>query len=179
MGCDIHFYVEAWDDNAKRWVSQDTVSKAEGEFQLYEQFGDYCFRGRGDIPTHWYMQRNYLLFSVLANVRNDEGNPIPFITDQRGMPDDLSPEMQELYDPDCTDLHSHTWMTLKEVLDWPHWNKPLGQKIAKYEGGKIVDEKQRKTIREWCSSFWDVSIRKMKKLRKDPADVRLLMWFDN
>jgi hypothetical protein len=113
-------------------------------------------------------------------VRQEEEHPIPFITDQRGMPDDLSPEMQEMHNPDSSDLHSHTWMTLKEVLNWPHWDDLYKQKIATFDvGTKLRESMKTHTIRDWCSSFWKVSIPKLKKLKKNPKDVRLLMWFDN
>lgn len=178
MGCDIHFYVEAWDDHAKRWVAQDKVSKEDGEFSLTEQFGDYAYKARGGMPSGAYVMRNYTLFSVLANVRQIDEHPIPFITDQRGIPDDLSPELQEIYNPQSDD-HSHTWMTLKEVLDWPHWNVTYKQGTTEFNDDKVTDKQTIKTIREWCDTFWERSIPKLKKLRKNPADVRLVMWFDN
>ncbi len=73
------------------------------------------------------VSRNYWLFAMLANVRNgygfagvDTGDPLNPIDLPRGLPADVSPEVAAqaaLWDADG---HSHSWLTLAELLayDW-------------------------------------------------------------
>jgi hypothetical protein len=101
MGCDIHLYVEKREGD--NWVSADTWEQDEGGF-----FVPY--------KKQYYLDRNYSLFSILANVRNDHGF-IP-ISEPKGLPKDASREVETLskgYYPDC---HSFSWFTLRELLDY-------------------------------------------------------------
>jgi len=90
----------------------------------------------------WYSGRNYVLFGVLADVRNgvgfagiDTGNAVTPISLPRGFPDDMSEGARALlgdnrYDDDGDDSlddiwlgdHSFSWLTLDELLayDWDH-----------------------------------------------------------
>lgn len=111
----------------------------EREYQR-EKLSDY------DAPTElsgWaYSGRNYDLFGILANVRNGVGFAgvktgegfIPILMDLygdqykenwyvRGLPEDLSPELQAAADYWDGDGHSHNWLTVQEVLDYSLWEK--------------------------------------------------------
>lgn len=127
MGCDIHFHVEKKDENGK-WISADrwTVDPYE--------CGD-----QEDIGIKWddrfYRSRNYDLFGILANVRNGRGfagvptgtgfNPI---SEPRGLPEDVSPEVKAISDRWDGNGHSHSWLTLAELLayDWNQTTKHTG-----------------------------------------------------
>lgn len=92
MGCDIHFYVEQRQEN-----------------------GTWGVIGSRDS---FYGNRHYLLFSILADVRNRDEYPVIPISQPKGFPDDVS---QEIKTEDWgTDWHSRSWLTLKEILtyDW-------------------------------------------------------------
>lgn len=107
MGCDIHVAVERRVDG--RWELAGT----EGDLDL--DFG-----------------RNYVLFGVLANVRNgygvagfDTGDPTPCIQQDRGIPDDVSEDLYRLiFSKDPEDFwigdHSFGWVSLAELeaFDW-------------------------------------------------------------
>jgi len=101
------------------------------------------------IKTTFKFNRHYLLFAILANVRNGFGfagvktfTPITPITSERGIPEELQKVIVEGEAPlyNCWYAseyaneneeeigswigdHSFTWMTLKEILDWEHWDK--------------------------------------------------------
>lgn len=103
MGCDIHFFVEVRKDG--KWVTADT-------WETDDEFPYVSWRKR------FYDGRNYNLFAVLAGVRNYFG--IAPIADQRGVPDDACSEYKAHTGYYGTDGHSHSWLTLAELLayDW-------------------------------------------------------------
>jgi len=124
MGCDIHFYVEKKIKGT--WVSQDTfVQETSGEGE--------------DKETYWaqkndfYGGRNYDTFAILADVRNGRGfagiktgegfNPISM---PRGLPNDVSKETKRASDGMGGDGHSHSWLTLRELLDYD-WTQETGK----------------------------------------------------
>ncbi len=70
------------------------------------------------LPKDLYGNRNYSLFAILADVRNDEGYeciPLP-----RGMPDGLSLEIKSWFEHFQEDAYSASWLTLEELVnfDW-------------------------------------------------------------
>lgn len=120
MGCDIHFYTE--------------VKQPDGTWKLHgELVRD------GDDEDSWvscseelYDGRNYNLFAILADVRNGRGfagiktgegfNPI---SDPRGVPDDASPEYKKIVEQWDCDGHSHSYHTLRQLLDFD-WTQCTG-----------------------------------------------------
>jgi hypothetical protein len=167
MGCDIHFYVERWtssndylgprdlkDDRDQkinellddvpvsyRWVSVDNWQIEDGEWQI-------------DWNDEYYGGRNYYLFSILADVRNDGGvEPICY---PKGIPDDASCGYLYKCDQWDSDAHSHSYFTLDELLnvDW-----------SEYES-------------DYIDEFME-TIEKMKKIDEDPINVRCCFFFDN
>lgn len=76
------------------------------------------------IPeSPWKEERSYLLFSVLANVRNGYGFaglarhvPLQPITNKRGIPDDCS--AKEYIEESWWGNHSHTWILGSEFMHW-------------------------------------------------------------
>lgn len=88
--------------------------------------------------------RNYRVFAMLAGVRNGYGfggikthEPLAPISDPRGLPDDLvltggdSITLSGYKDDEPVEFdywlgdHSHSWLTLSEIIAWDGWNKPL------------------------------------------------------
>lgn len=112
MGCDIHFYVEKLAEG--QWASADKWTKGEEVGELFVAHGD-CF----------YRRRNYDLFAILANVRNGigfagiktGGGFIP-IADPRGLPADVTEQVQAASERWSGDGHSHSHLSLKELLDY-------------------------------------------------------------
>ena len=166
MGCDIHFYVERWtssnnyggprdlsddreqklsevleDTSKSRWVSADNWQIEDGEWQI-------------DWNDEYYGDRNYYIFGILADVRNDGGvEPINY---PKGIPDDASTGYLYKCEQWDSDAHSHSYFTLDELLnvDW-----------SEYEPGYISD-------------FME-TLEKMKEIDEDPLNVRCCFFFDN
>ena len=67
---------------------------------------------------HWYNNRNYRLFAVLAGVRASDDDPEP-ISEPRGFPADVSELVAEHHSGD----HSASWLTVEEILTWPGWDR--------------------------------------------------------
>lgn len=87
----------------------------------------YWCKGEKKRSEEFYEGRSYDLFAILANVRNGRGFAgcktgegfVP-MTDDRGVPDDVSADGRAYLDGYGGDGHSHTYMTLAEIFayDW-------------------------------------------------------------
>lgn len=103
----------------------------EYDSDLYEKYGRGAVRIKlrrlVDEPpfktAHPYEDRNYMLFEVLAGVRNGYGfagvpthRPLTPISEPRGLPVDITPESMALLSGD----HTPTWVSLRELeeYDW-------------------------------------------------------------
>ena len=133
MGCDIHGVLQT------RYGQNDTW-RTECEIE----------RGR-----------NYRLFAVLAGVRNGYGfagvkthDPVGPIAEPRGLPGDFERDGDEhnwYFDERKTWMgdHSFSWLTLAEMKDWPHWDRPLAETgIVSLEVFKKWDGKS--APESWC-----------------------------
>jgi len=122
MGCDIHLYVEKRDENGK-WVSADTWTPddwaaKEGKDQFVVSF-----------ENRFYVDRNYDLFAILADVRNgygfagiDTGDGFIPIADPRGLPFDVTLAVHAEGDAWDCDGHSHSYFTVAELKAY-NWNQ--------------------------------------------------------
>lgn len=121
MGCDIHITVQTPDGDQWR-----TAKVAR------------------------YGGRNYVLFAILAGVRNGSGyTPI---CEPRGFPPGFTVDD---YD------HTPSWLTVREILDYPHWDDPYD------------DER---TLADTCGCFLKWVNDTLLPLGDD---VRLVFWFDS
>lgn len=85
---------------------------------------------------HWFNEceiedgRNYVLFSVLANVRNY--NDLIPIAAPRGLPEDsgFSAETEQIGSVWMGD-HSYTWFTLDELSEWDGWDQKIGDESVR------------------------------------------------
>lgn len=140
MGCDIHIVVERR-NSAGEWERVFPPKEARDPW-LVENAGkhpDGWYEKRAAVT--WYGGRNYVLFGVLANVRNGygfagiaTGNSVVPISEPRGFPQDMSEGVRALAeergheDDVWLGDHSHTWLTLDEVLayDWGQEKMTIG-----------------------------------------------------
>lgn len=102
----------------------------------------------GPIP----LRRNYRLFAALADVRNGYGfagvethEPLTPIAEPRGLPEDVAGW-------DYGD-HSFSWLSIKEILEYDGWDKPLS------EVGTLTREQYEKwdgksVPKEWSGGCW-------------------------
>lgn len=138
MGCDIHIRVQTrpcaggtWETvpyMLEPWLTREESAAHQGQYPYREQWELYDAYPGLKLPA-CFTGRNYQLFGILADVRNGSwGFRWPSIAPDRGLPDDIDPE------PSDEDLwarenpgdgnfwlgdHSHTWMTLEEIEDYP------------------------------------------------------------
>lgn len=165
MGCDIHAMIEKktryCEGGSDWWVNA----------------------GNPDID------RNYSIFSVLANVRNY--NNMPFISKPKGKPEDCCGEFSAWLEDWNGDAHSVSWLTLKELKEFninqSYYDKRL---ILSKKDGKInavcqdtngthLGEVGETTIfGVFGSNSWNELILKMEAIG-EPENVRLVFFFDN
>ena len=143
MGCDIHMITEVRRtvNGEKKWVNADhwklnpyfsEEDSEEPEYTIIDLCGD----------------RNYELFSALANVRNYNGNPCIF--EPRGIPADASAQTKKVVEYWGSDGHSHSYVTLAELRDF-------ASKHKKVKRGGMVSPEQAQALdcngvepKSWC-----------------------------
>ena len=118
MGCDIHMYAEVKKNN--KWSKVGDVFENMW-YSKDRELSDWN-KPLTDTP---YDGRNYDLFAILADVRNGHGfagcvtgerfNPI---SEPKGLPDDVSKKIKKESDKWDGDGHSHSYFTVKELLDF-------------------------------------------------------------
>jgi hypothetical protein len=124
---------------------------------------------------HWQslrIERDYDLFEKMAGVRGHDDNAI---SAPRGLPDDVSASSKLASDIDGEDGHSHSWLSLAEMIELEAWieSRP-NRRVRVYDsigylfgnGWKDFGE----PVPEYCEA-------KAKEL--GVSDVRLVFWFDN
>lgn len=152
MGCDIHLFSEAkrhgkwepavpfvlsdwWYDaiidedyeyDTPEYRAQEEKYKNMSQEEVLKKYGD-------DPRVDWeypfgraFGDRNYYLFAVLADVRNYGDAFVP-IAEPRGLPEDVSIKIKRISDYWGGDGHSHSYFTLKELLEYD-WEQGAGQR---------------------------------------------------
>jgi hypothetical protein len=127
MGCDCHIYTEKWtnvtNNNCPRLKSKSQIRDEKISTLLdidtpvvyrWESCDDWYFEEGTWERFEIWSERNYDLFSFLADVRND--GSIDPLDEPRGIPKDAS----ESYLWACRawdgGAHSHSWFLLEELL---------------------------------------------------------------
>jgi hypothetical protein len=128
MGCDIHMVLER-KTKAGQWYGWQRMS------YLSEEALDYTYAYKEDQsgapeapprrPSYVGFiidRRNYRFFNALCGVRGDGSE---FGYECRGLPSDASAMSQEELSEEDADLHSHSWLTVRELLPAlaAHWGK--------------------------------------------------------
>ena len=134
MGCDIHLFGEKkiggeWklltglNQSGIDMCKQALENSLDTEYWL-----DRLEKCKND-PRFIYDERNYAVFSILANVRNgrgfagcDTGDGYIPIEEPRGLPDDACDFIKARAYEWGGDGHSHSFFTLKELLEYD-WNQ--------------------------------------------------------
>lgn len=192
MGCDIHGYAELIHNG--KWVcaslfgidlfcDEDCGSK----LRLIDVTGE----------------RDYQSFAQLCGVRDITGRCTP-ISYPRGLPLDISDEIKHEADSWGSDGHSHSYVSLKEIIDYRN-NLPLLPQTGLISQEQIIDLHNGITPMYWCqgtteSGFercdWTEKYDGLEKIelelirladfmmfrgyaKKNPENVRFVFWFDN
>lgn len=145
MGCDIHLYVERFTDTG--W---ERVPERDPD--------DYW------NPANWYSGRNYKLFAILADVRNNYGfagtttgerlNPI---APPRGLPGDVSAEVRVESDDWGIDGHSHSHFTVAEILAYD-WDQvaTLTTLVNDVERGKLPEGGHAERVQKFADTYGEL-----------------------
>lgn len=199
MGCDIHMKCEYLNHNDV-WADCDyykrnpyyDANETDGEEELLT------------VPIA--DGRDYDLFAILANVRNY--GETEYISNPKGVPDDCNEHIRA--DIDMWDLsgHSHSYLTLRELVDWQNSHDKVTQKgLVPPEAAKKLDEEgvlpdmwcQGTNDRNWVWRTWEREckplepiIKEMKsrlaefkwcfteeKIEENMDNIRIVFWFDN
>lgn len=163
MGCDIYMHVEYKDRNGK-WACGDYFSLHPNSTLEDPQYDvqDFC----GD--------RNYGLFSILADVRNyDNVEPIDR---PRRLPEDISEFTKRFYKDWEMDAHSCSYFTLRELIDFYETNYNYDMDCGAL---KDLIEELKKRADEFniiWSFMWESNYDKAYSLSDK---IRIVFWFDN
>lgn len=148
MGCDIHLAVERREGGEWKRVDPKPDQYEPWLVELYE-------KNPAGLPRHvtrsWYSERNYSAFAILAGVRQRGAGFVP-ISEPRDLPPDISRAAQ--YDDDDMGLgdHSHSWLTLAELLafDWQQVGIEMGIIDASEWVGLVRANAPRQSPRSYC-----------------------------
>lgn len=129
MGCDIHLYAEKRNSENNSWESIPTHNLMKCWVCSGDSKGmcNNC-RGNGDYAgLQLHINRNYRLFSILANVRNETG--LVCIAGAKGFPEDANDMLNYEHDMWSNgDGHSFSYLTAQELLnfDWSQVSESYG-----------------------------------------------------
>lgn len=144
MGADIHGVLQVKWNHKEEWETEDYIES----------------------------ERHYLTFSALAGVRNYMD--IRPISEPRDLPDGFKVDKSNSHDwrdwrgeqSEWLGDHSHSWLTLDEILEWDGWDQEL--KFQNDSG----------TLREYCNLF--LAWAEYKKLKHSfPGNIRIVFGFDS
>lgn len=134
MGCDIHMIAEIQKESSPSIYYHDGIQEEIKSELYWSKLGDVflnqyydptdrpadSYFGTNPLCDEPWQERNYLLFSILANVRNywDKLKPI---SEPKGIPEDASDDTKKwLEEAD----HSFSYLTLEELEKFK-WDEPF------------------------------------------------------
>lgn len=165
MGADIHTFMEIgfrYPNNEVEWrLNREAVFKD----RYYRKDKPLTIHNAKYTATP-YTGRNYELFALLADVRNDD--TIEPLDEPRGLPSDISDDLRYEYgDVDNADWHSASWFTLAEL------EKFLAE--GKFDRQPDFEWDYYKHFRKTIKRMREVAVNNY----TTPDWVRLVFWFDN
>lgn len=165
MGCDIHMHVE--------------YRPTHGNPGYLWRSGDYYkmhYRGNREAEytvTDFCGDRDYWLFAVLADVRND--GSFTYIDGPRGLPKDISEDVKREFDPWTYDAHSMSYLTLQEIIDF--YDEHQDEKEGEVLYSLINKLKERADELNLIYNFtWKNNY---DEAYRESKNFRIVFWFDN
>ena len=99
----------------KKIRAAEALLKTQAEKDQLRKSTEIAYQAKYGRLVQTLGNRNYTLFAVLSNVRNNNGiRPLPF--SENGVPEDPSPGVEKNCSLNDSDLHSHTYFTLEDLL---------------------------------------------------------------
>lgn len=129
-------------------------------------------------------EQSYRVFGFLGNVRNYAGTP--FLSDCRGIPEDISEDTRQRIEDSGADGHSHSWLALNELLLFDYdaivedrrCTVKLGPNFFDGAGTAPEGEGVKMTWRLFLGGAFAGDL-VLLRLSPDPSNSRLIFWFDN
>lgn len=174
MGCDIHSYCEVrrpdgtWEKVGKVfeyvWYRPDMPTDVWSCYDENDErievghesggHGKNCWNRNPMWTDNPWSRRNYDLFAILADVRNgygfagiETGGRFEPISAVRGLPVDVSDEVRAESDSWGEDGHSHSWFTVKELMNFG-WKEKGNSHMG------VVPAKEKDVeLEPWSDSF--------------------------
>jgi hypothetical protein len=163
MGCDIHGHIER--RTANGW--------------------EY-------LPDAYFPDgRNYNVFAILADVRNGHGfagiktgEGFNFIAEPRGLPNDMSPELQRIAKGETSEDdyrwlgdHSRSWLTLRELFEFDYLQETQIQGYITLEQYAKLEHERARYNPRWnreypCPQSWSGDISGGGIYKMDEAEAR-------
>lgn len=170
MGCDIHSHVEI---------------KCNGEWKHMEAQFSQVFDFDTEPNMEPFSARNYGVFSFLGCTGRNYGRITPLAT-AKGFPKDASKEVKKEKRNWGSDGHTHSWLTLQELLSIDYdqiiedrrCTKQLGPKYWSGAETCEVGEGKKMPLREYLGLGFFIDLEILKALGL-PHLVRVVFWFDN
>jgi hypothetical protein len=153
MGCDIHTHAER---------------KVDGKYEAIKDLH----------PFDW---RSYAMFGWFADVRNY--SDVPPLSDERGLPDDVSDSVRTEHMGWGGDAHTASWMSVEELTAF-NYDQPvedrrvmvqLAENVVSGAGTSDHGGGEMTTYREFLGPAF---FRDLDALVSAGAD-RIVFWFDN
>lgn len=179
MGCDIHFFAEYRTAADQPWRFLPAPPTGH-DWQKVKDLGDAYAGGPpyrygeldpsttgyrpgyeteyDDCLRDWFDDRNYWLFAMLADVRNDGSvEPILPAPHTRGWPDDCCPELEA---ERVLIEHTPSWLTVREMMDY--------------------FERRRLAVLARYTERFEACLREMVSVAGvDPENIRAVFYFDS
>lgn len=198
MGCDIHVRCEYLNGSGV-WTDCDYY-KRNPYYNAEEPDGEEEF-----LVAPLYDSRDYSLFAILADVRNY--GVTEYIDEPRGKPEDCNEHIQADIDRWGVDGHSHSYLTLRELIEWRETHKKITQKgMISPEAAYKLDLEEvlpetwcQGTNLDWVWRTWKRECDLLKpliegmkdrlrdfkwcftdeKIEENLDNIRIVFWFDN
>ena len=160
MGCDIHTFVER---TRNPCTPKDITSYQRSDFEGESH--------RFYTTSYVLDDRNYSYFYQLAGVRG-RSNDRHYLSEPRGLPDDVSEGIKQEYEEWGDDAHSASYATLQELITF------VGEVKSKQLKELLLEEDTTDL------SHMEKVIEYLKDKAKqehtnDYNNIRIVFWFDN
>ena len=166
MGCDIHMHVEY------KQYKTDNSKWHCGDYFVLDS--DSTLENPKHIFQDLYRVRNYDLFAILADVRND--GTIECIDEPRGLPEDVSDFVKKNYEAWDADAHSCSHFTLQELIDFQNEKYDPSMDAGALE---VLIDKLKERANELFVIYDFMWERNYKKAYETSDMIRIVFWFDN
>lgn len=166
MGADIHIYAEVKLKNGQ-WAMTHAF-----EPQPRRVFGWPENPGEHGLLFYTVGSRNYSFFAALAGVRGDGPEP-------RGLPNDVSPLVQQEADSWGSDGHSHSWMYPEEFAKVFMEHHMSNAEVATLVERRMNARWSRDLTLTILQDYIGVTLPEDDEGNPDAYGLRFVFWFDN